>query len=161
MNNIDLMRSEARATTPEPIFRLIYRSRCRIPAETLDVELGSILRGARMKNAAAGISGALLLYDNWFAQTLEGAEGPVRSLYAKIAADPRHDSIELREQGMAPARVFPRWSMAMVGEHGEHDIPLMATPTGTAAGAARTSTPEQELVLSRMRDTTRGYGRGS
>ena len=50
--------------------------------------------------------------------------------------------------------------MAKVGEHGEPDIPLIATKNGVAEAAARGSTPEQERVLNLMRDSTRGYGRG-
>jgi hypothetical protein len=55
--------------------------------------------------------------------------------------------------------VFPRWSMAKIGEHGEPDIPLLATKTGVAEAASKASTPEQERILNIMRDSTRAYGR--
>ncbi len=155
MNDAELLRSGTKAPAPEAVFRLIYRSQCRIPPKERDAELGDILRKARTRNTAAGISGALLLYDDWFAQTLEGPEGPIRSLYAKIAGDPRHASVEVRQEGVVVARVFSRWSMALVGEHGDLDMPLMATPHGTARGAPRQTTPEQEKVLQLMRDATR------
>lgn len=151
----------ARAAAPERVFRLIYRSRSRVAGEKLEAELGDILRVARAKNGAAGITGALLVYDNWFAQALEGEEGAVRALYQRIAADPRHDEVELREQGVVGDRVFPRWAMAKVAEHGDADIPLAATATGVAPAAARKTTAEQEGVLDAMRMATRGYGRGS
>ncbi len=144
---------------PEAVFRLIYKSRSRVPSADRETELGKIFSVARRKNTAQGITGALLLYEDWFAQTLEGEEGAVRKLFAVIENDSRHNDVEVREQGVVDARVFARWSMAKVGEHGEPDIPLIASKTGVAEAAARGSTPEQERVLDVMRDSTRGYGR--
>lgn len=141
-------------------FRLIYRSRSTVAASEREKECAAIFRIARRKNTDNGISGALLIYDQWFAQTLEGEEHAVRELYARIAADPRHDSIELLESGSVKDRVFARWAMAEVGEHGEADIPLLATTTGLVHAETRKTTPEQERVLNIMRDATRGYGRG-
>ena len=161
MNQTDFARSASKAIVPDVVFRLIYRSKSLIPAEKLEEELGSILRAARHKNAERGITGALLLYDDWFAQTLEGDEAEVRALYAIIEKDKRHASVQLREEGVSVTRVFSRWAMAMVGEHGSPDIPLTATTSGTAEAAARSTTPEQEQILGLMRDATRGYGRGS
>jgi Sensors of blue-light using FAD len=149
--------AEKKATSGT-IFRLIYKSRSQVPADKRDIELGNIFRVARAKNAAQGITGALLLYDDWFAQTLEGDEAAVRSLFARIQQDPRHDAVQVREEGMVATRVFSRWAMAKVGEHGEPDIPLLATTNGVAEAAGRASTPEQDRVLAVMRETTRGYG---
>ncbi len=146
---------------PTEVFRLIYRSHSLIPVAEFQAELGRILRVARARNAESGITGALLIYDNWFAQTLEGEKTAVRALFAKIAADPRHDTVELREEGIAPTRVFSRWAMAMVAEHGNPDIPLTAISGGVAQARARHTTPDQEHILTLMRDATRGYGRGS
>lgn len=161
MNQTDIDRSASKTTISGVTFRLIYRSKCLIPAVSLDAELGNILRVARHKNAALGITGALLLYDDWFAQTLEGEEGAVRTLYAKIKTDPRHSSVQVCEEGQAGSAVFSRWAMAMVGEHGNPDIPLAATSGGTTEAAPRVTTPAQEIILNIMRDATRGYGRGS
>ncbi len=161
MNQTDIDRSNSKTTVSGVTFRLIYRSKCLIPASSLDTELGNILRVARHKNAEQRITGALLLYDDWFAQTLEGEEGAVRALYAHIKTDPRHASVQMCEEGLASSRVFSRWAMAMVGEHGDPDIPLTATTSGTTEAAPRATTPEQEKILGIMRDATRGYGRGS
>ncbi len=152
--------SQQKPKASETVFRLIYKSRSRVPAADRETELGKIFSVARRKNTDKGITGALLLYDDWFAQTLEGDEGAVRNLFAVIEKDDRHDAVEVREEGVVDARVFARWSMAKVGEHGEPDIPLIATKNGVAEAAARGSTPEQERVLAVMRDSTRGYGRG-
>jgi hypothetical protein len=141
-------------------FRLIYRSKSRIPEQTRKTELGEIFSVARSNNKSLGITGALLLYDDKFAQTLEGGEAAVRELYARIEADERHEAVEVIEAGLVDAPVFSRWAMAQVGEHHEADIPLIATTRGIAAAGGRSTTSEQERVLDRMRDATRGFGRG-
>ena len=149
------------AASPEAVFRLIYRSRSLAPATERDHGLGDILRVARTNNARLGVTGALLVYDDWFAQTLEGSEATVRDLFKRIRIDPRHDTVELRQEGPVNERVFARWAMARVAEHGEPDIALVATPSGVTPGAARKSSSDQEAILAIMRDATRGYGRGS
>jgi hypothetical protein len=161
VTNAELASTNVNKTAPELVFRLIYRSKSKIPAEKLDSELGNILRIARAKNTSLGITGALLYYEGWFAQTLEGGEKDVRTLYAHIEKDERHSSVQLCEEGGARPRAFSRWAMAMVGEHGHPDIPLAATANGTTEAASRNTTPEQDKILTIMRDTTRGYGRGS
>lgn len=161
MSNTDLASAAVKTTAPELVFRLIYRSKSKIPAAQLDSELGNILRTARAKNTSLGITGALLFYEDWFAQTLEGGEKAVRALYAHIERDPRHSSVQLCEEGGSKTRAFSRWAMALVGEHGNPDIPLAATANGITEAAARNTTPEQNKILDVMRDTTRGYGRGS
>lgn len=50
----------------DTLFRLIYKSRSKIPAEKRDSELSDIFRVARRNNAEKGITGALLLYADWF-----------------------------------------------------------------------------------------------
>lgn len=140
---------------------LVYRSHSALSAHTVDAELANILRAARAKNSALDITGALLLYDDWFAQVLEGPEKAVLALFERIKSDSRHNSIEVMEQRPAPARAFARWAMAHVGEHGDPDIPLMASGDKLVPAAAWKPTGEQELLLAQLRQATRGYGRGS
>jgi Sensors of blue-light using FAD len=161
VTNAELASANVKKTAPELVFRLIYRSKSKIAAAKLDSELGNILRTARTNNTSRGITGALLYYEGWFAQTLEGGEKDVRALYAHIEKDPRHASVQLCEEGNAKPRAFSRWAMAMVGEHGHPDIPLAATASGTTEAQGRITTPEQDKILATMRDTTRGYGLGS
>lgn len=147
-----------------PCFRLIYRSRSLLPEdqEGSGSGLAEILKTARQNNQRLDVTGALILYreKQRFAQVLEGPEDTVKDLLARIKADPRHDSIEVREAGGAPARLFTRWAMALVLEHHEPDVPLIGTSGGIAEAAPWRVTPEQEAVLTRLRDMTRGYGRG-
>ena len=151
------------AAVQEPCFRLIYRSRSLLPGGVGGAAVGltKILKVARTNNAAMNITGALVLYDDWFAQVLEGPEANVRSLFARIENDPRHQSISLREADPTPARLFSRWAMALVAEHGQPDVPLVVASGGLSEAAPWRVTHEQERVLSQLRDMTRGYGRGS
>jgi hypothetical protein len=152
------------AVPPEPLIRLVYRSHSLLPgsgAAAQQAGLTDILRVARANNAALQVTGALVLYDDWFAQVLEGPETTVRALFAKIGADARHDRVELDQSQPAPARLFGNWAMAIVAEHHQPDMPLVATSGGLSQGAPWRVSPDQEKVLTRLRDLTRGYGRGS
>ena len=143
------------------LYVLLYRSHSLIAPERVEQDLAQILKGARAKNASLGVTGALMLYDDWFAQVLEGPEAAVTTLFATIRADKRHNGVEVIEQGGAKARAFERWAMAHVGEHGEPDIPIMASGGGLAPGAAWKPSEEQEAKLVQLRQATRGYGRGA
>jgi len=152
----------AAATTKERSYRLIYRSHSRIPTSADREELGKILRSSRANNLHNGVTGALLMYEGWFAQVLEGSKEQVLQLFDRIKVDPRHDAVVVYEEGEVAAPVFARWSMADVSEHGQPDVPLIATATGVVDGGTwKTATPDQEEVLVKLRDLTRGYGRGS
>lgn len=139
------------------VFRLIYRSRDRIASEQRRTELGELFTTARSNNKRLGLSGALLVSDEFFVQTLEGDEQVVRDLFARIEKDPRHDSVRvIRADGVA-GRVFPRWAMAQVSEAGpQADTYLIAHEDGIAPASSRGSTPDQEAVLGAMRDAMYG-----
>lgn len=157
----DAMTKDPQAATG-PSFRLIYRSHSLLPDRgDDDAGLASILKQARSANAERGITGALMLYGGWFAQVLEGPQAEVEALYARIKADPRHDGVRLNEAGPTPKRLFSKWAMAVVAEHHEPDLPMVATTGGLAQGAPWKVTLEQEAILTRLRDLTRGYGLGA
>lgn len=141
---------------PEKSFRLMYRSRIRIPVEDRRVELGALFSTARSNNKKRDITGALLLTDEHFVQTLEGDEQLVRRLYARIGKDPRHEDVELVEAGVE-VRVFARWAMAKVSrEEDQPDLPLIAHRDGIHKAAGRSTTAEQEALLDVMREVARG-----
>lgn len=138
------------------VFRLIYRSRDRIPLDERRAQLGELFSQARTNNKRQGLTGALLITDDYFVQTLEGDEQVVRGLFARIEVDPRHDRVEVLDAGTVAGRVFVRWSMAKVAEDGEADINLIAHVQGIAAASSRgDGTLEQEGVLKVMRDAAR------
>ena len=149
--------TETAAGDSGPVFRLIYRSRSRIGAAERKHQLGEIFSAARSANKKLGITGALLITDDQFVQTLEGPEPAVRDLYAKIGKDRRHEHIELLESGDAAGRVFGRWAMAKLAADGEPDIPLLANVDkgGISPAQPRPSTEAQEAVLDVMRQSLR------
>lgn len=160
MGSDTIVQEGAASTATGACYRLIYRSHSLLPAND-PAGLAEILRVARSKNADLGITGALMLYDDWFAQVLEGPQPVIEALFARIKADPRHDGVRLNEAGAVPKRLFAKWAMAVVAEHHEPDMPLVATTGGLAQGAPWRVSLEQEAILTRLRDLTRGYGRGS
>src|SRR5205823_2953007 len=72
------------AQDPGSVFRLMYRSHSLIPAGGRKAELGLLFTQARSQNKARGLTGALLVSDDWFVQVLEGEEQTVRALFARI-----------------------------------------------------------------------------
>lgn len=143
---------------PEPsaVFRLIYRSRSTIAEETRRSELGAIFTAARSHNKALDITGALLITERAFAQTLEGEERAVRGLFERISRDPRHESVSVLEESHVDAREFGRWAMAKVAEDGGPDIRMLSNAARgqiVAAGPDPHVTPEQAEIIGFMRES--------
>jgi hypothetical protein len=139
-------------TPPEnKIFRLIYRSHSLVRPDQRGAELEQIFRVARAKNRVLGVTGALLVYDDLFAQTLEGDTQVVRALVDRISRDPRHRSVEIVDMANIEARVFPHWAMAEVSVEGPPDISLIAARDGYTIATTRGTTPEQDRMLGMMR----------
>ena len=119
-------------------------------------ELGAIFTTARTNNKRLGVTGALVITEDAFAQTLEGDEGVIRELYESICGDPRHDRVTLLEEETVDDRTFGRWAMARVSEDGGPDIRLLSNATKGSIVAASPDahvTPEQEAVLAFMRNS--------
>jgi hypothetical protein len=100
------------------VHTIVYRS---IPVFSGSIanylgEVDKILATARRRNPDANVTGAMLFNEDWFVQLLEGDEADVRSTYDRIAADPRHEDVELLVEGATPSRQFPDWSMGFVGD---------------------------------------------
>jgi hypothetical protein len=97
------------------LIRLVYFSRSRIEKDATGTrrELAKILAGSNQKNSACGVTGALVLHDNWFAQVLEGDRRAVNGTFERICRDERHDSVDIVEVGAVAERLFPQWSMAL------------------------------------------------
>jgi len=76
-------------------------------------------------------------------------------LYAEIGEDDRHDHVTLLETRALANRIFSRWAMARVSQDGEADIPLIAHTDGISPAAGHRITPEQDSVLSFLREATK------
>ena len=139
---------------PAPTFRLVYRSHSRVAADGRRAALASIFDVARANNAELQVTGALLVTDHYFVQTLEGEEGRVRALFERIRRDERHDEVIVVEEESPAERVFGRWAMARVSAAGGADIPLRTAEDGTLRPEAPASlTRDQAALLQRMRNT--------
>jgi Sensors of blue-light using FAD len=77
-------------------------------------ELVELLKVARKKNMAVGVTGMLLYHGGCFLQVLEGPDENVEALYAKIQKDPRHTNFLLLVRETIEEKAFEDWSMGFV-----------------------------------------------
>jgi len=94
------------------LYRLFYRSR-QTPdaAADLDYVVGRIIGTAIRRNREVGLTGLLLTVQGHFIQALEGNIDAVRTTYARISMDPRHQDLHIIAQGVAQQRLFGEWNM--------------------------------------------------
>ena len=78
----------------------------------LQEDIDAIISSSRVNNPLDGITGVLIFNGSAFMQILEDSEAAVDDLTRRIAPDPRHFNVFVREEGLIPARTFPDWSMA-------------------------------------------------
>jgi Sensors of blue-light using FAD len=94
------------------LVRLVYASRA--AASVDQEELVSILRQCKANNPARGITGVLCFSEGIFLQVLEGGRSAVNALYNQIAADTRHQQVEMLCFEEVSERRFASWSMGQV-----------------------------------------------
>ncbi len=144
------MTDQRRETPARATFRLMYRSRDRLPVEDRETELGDLFATARSNNKKRNITGALLLSGHWFVQVLEGAETDLRPLFTSIQKDPRHSDVEVLYEGPADERIFAHWSMAKVAI-ADADLPLIAQIGELSPLDTPRMTPAKNRLLDVMR----------
>lgn len=93
----------------EGLYSLVYTSSAAAPFSTEDLD--DLLHYSRASNRAHDITGLLLYRRGRFTQFVEGPEGAVRALLARIQADSRHTSIRVLIDGFAATRQLPEWTM--------------------------------------------------
>ena len=98
------------------VHRLLYRSDIDLVGSAADIQhqVGEIVRFSQARNAAAGLTGALLLTRGVFVQVLEGPLCAIEAAFERICCDLRHRRVELLELVQAEDRVFGAWSMARI-----------------------------------------------
>jgi Sensors of blue-light using FAD len=77
-------------------------------------DLRELAEVSARNNKLRGITGALLYIDNCFIQVIEGDEGSMSDLLAKLEADPRHCNIRIISDRLEKCRHFPDWSMGLI-----------------------------------------------
>ncbi|HYZ33783.1 MAG TPA: BLUF domain-containing protein [Crenalkalicoccus sp.] len=131
-----------------PLVRLIYISRNLLPPGRAEAELQPILAASRRRNAAAGVTGALMVDAAGFAQVLEGPLPAVEQVFEPILRDPRHDEVVVLEAVPVEHRSFPAWAMAHAGDSAEA-ARRFAGLLGPLVGTGQEGAP-------RVRDLLRG-----
>jgi hypothetical protein len=91
------------------MFALAYISRATQQFEEPD--LIGLAQQAAEKNRRLAVTGYLNFRRGIFFQYLEGVEATVRELMDTIAADPRHEVLNVVPLGEMPERRFADWSM--------------------------------------------------
>lgn len=97
------------------IYTLLYVSRNLVDVAGSSAEVSRIVEVSRPRNAALGVTGALIFAESHFAQSLEGTQAAVEELMQSIRRDPRHCDIRVLQAGEAQARRFAHWSLAYYG----------------------------------------------
>lgn len=91
---------------------LLYRSRMRDGLRP--EEIAHLVGLGRQHNAQTGITSVLLARDRTFLQWLEGPGDAVMALLRRIAADPRHEQLEVLRQGPLPQRHHEGCPLALI-----------------------------------------------
>jgi len=91
------------------VHQVIYSSAAVEPFS--DSELSQLLAAARVNNDRLGVTGMLLYHEGSFLQALEGDQGVLESLYAKIGKDKRHHRVVALLRRNVERRLFDQWQM--------------------------------------------------
>lgn len=89
---------------------IVYMSRAAVPFD--DAGLTELLREARLRNEALGVSGLLVAKGGRFMQLLEGPAWSVDDRFQAIARDTRHGEVKSLIREDIDRRRFDGWSMA-------------------------------------------------
>lgn len=95
---------------------LLYVSKRRIPFAAGRDDVADIVSVARVRNAALGVTGALVVTPTHFAQMLEGSTAALDELLVSIDRDTRHSDMRLTRLPTNERRAFSRWSLAYYGD---------------------------------------------
>lgn len=118
------------------LFRLVYYSRNAIKdlGRPIAAEMKGIMSVSNMNNPPAGITGALVFNDHYFAQILEGDRKSVTSTFCRLVGDDRHTDIVILDAQPVDNRLFDGWAMAYAGH--SPDVDRIYLKYSTAIGFA-------------------------
>ncbi|HEU0066732.1 MAG TPA: BLUF domain-containing protein [Sphingomonas sp.] len=89
--------------------RLLYISTARVMLNR--EQLNDVLRVSRRNNAAADVTGLLVVGGRRFLQVLEGPTAAVHTTFDRIRADPRHFAAVVLADQSITERSFDGWAM--------------------------------------------------
>lgn len=91
------------------ILRLTYVSRHN--ANNKKIEVTRILAQAQRNNQQNDVTGALVISDDYFLQSIEGERAVINELLSKLFKDDRHSSLQVIECREVEQRRWGKWSM--------------------------------------------------
>ncbi|ODN69608.1 Blue light- and temperature-regulated antirepressor YcgF [Methylobrevis pamukkalensis] len=105
------------------LFRVVYYSRNAVKKLGLpfSAEIRAIMSSCARHNTPAGLTGALVFNEQYFAQILEGSRNEVSKALWRIGADRRHEDMVIMEAEAVPCRRFENWSLGYVGHSEDMD----------------------------------------
>lgn len=134
--------------------RIIYTS---VAAPSVnDQVIQEILITSRNNNARKKITGALLYYEGWFLQILEGPRDVLEGLLETIGNDPRHKQMNVVSRNWIDKRGFPDWSMGYIADHKE--IPRLIGLS--SIGAITAKIYDESAFLRNFITNCREYAKG-
>ncbi len=135
--------------SPERLIRILYYSKAIIDGSAAEIaqQYTAILATARRRNSSVGITGALMVSNGRFAQTLEGPAAAVRSTYNRIKLDPRHRYPTILKVEPIESRMFGAWAMALAGSRPGDSTPLHNIASLDRAVANPTSSSDTLVAL--------------
>jgi len=92
-------------------YQLVYRSEV---ADISPRNIREILASSKSNNTVLGITGCLVVRNNFFLQILEGERETVKDLFYTIEDDNRHEEVTILYEGDCQERIFNDWDMAFV-----------------------------------------------
>ena len=135
-------------STADTLWAVAYRSR---PTQKMtEAVLETLLVDARIRNAALGISGLLVVGENDVVQWLEGPEPAVKGLMERIAADERHRDVTILESHPIEQRLFDSWAMLLASELSQtrlNIIDTLATPTRMLSDLKSSAAPASDILM--------------
>jgi hypothetical protein len=107
------MTSKSTITSAYDLHHLVYVSQRVIGVNQISESevVDQILQPSIRNNSKLNVTGALLLCDNWFVQTLEGRRIDVDMIFERISRNINHKHIKKLFAGPIAKRNFPIWSM--------------------------------------------------
>ena len=90
--------------------------------DTTHDDVAAILQVSQARNAALGLTGALLFTGSHFAQVLEGEPAALDAVIASIVRDPRHHSVRVLCREPVAERRFSSWAMGYLLSTGAADL---------------------------------------
>jgi hypothetical protein len=138
------------------LFRLVYRSRSTLAgsAEEVRQAVDALLATARRRNAAAGVTGAVIVAPRHFVQALEGPAAAVEAIFDRICCDLRHAVIEVVECGPVLEPAFGGGAMSHLIPDAEAGALL--DQVGDETELAEAAAAAMRLMLALLRPSDRG-----